>query len=143
PGPRVRRPPMGTFFRDLRHALRGLARNPGFALVAIATVALGVGATTAVFSLVDGVLLEPLPYRGPDRVAIVYAVNAAHHLPPPPPPPAEFLDWRRQTRTFAPLAARRAQSFNLTGGDRPERIAAERVTADFFAALGLHPFLGR
>ncbi|HZF11004.1 MAG TPA: ABC transporter permease, partial [Thermoanaerobaculia bacterium] len=134
---------MGTLVRDLRHALRGLARNPGFALVAIATVALGVGATTAVFSLVNGVLLEPLPYAAPERVAIVYAVNASNQLAHFTVAPAEYLDWRRQTRTFAPLAARRPQSFNLTGGDHPERISAERVTADFFTAIGLHPFLGR
>jgi predicted permease len=134
---------MTMLFKDLLHALRGFRRNPGFALVALVTVALGVGATTAVFSLVDGVLLEPLPYAGPDRIALVYAANPAIGLPRFPVAPATFLDWRRQTRTFSPLAARRAQSFNLTGGDRPLRVAAERGTADLFPALGLSPLLGR
>jgi predicted permease len=132
-----------TLLQDLRHAFRGFRRNPGFALVALATVALGVGATTAVFSLVNGVLLEPLPYADPDRIALVYADNPAIGLPRFPVAPATFLDWRRQTRTFAPLAARRAQSFNLTGGDRPIRVSGERVTAGFFPALGLRPLLGR
>jgi putative ABC transport system permease protein len=134
---------MNTILKDLRHALRGFRRNPGFALVALLTVALGVGATTAVFSLIDGVLLEPLPYAQPERVAIVYAANPAIALPRFPVSGADYLDWRKQTKTFAPLAARRAQSYNLTGGDRPLRVSAERGTADLFTALGLTPLLGR
>ncbi len=134
---------MNTLIQDLRTTLRGFRRNPGFAAVALVTVALGVGATTAVFSLIDGVLLEPLPYVDPGRVALIYASNPAIGLPRFPVAPADFLDWRRQTRTFAPLAARHAQSYNLTGGDRPLRVSAERVTDNFFQALGLRPLLGR
>jgi predicted permease len=134
---------VNTLIRDLRNTLRGFRRNPGFAAVALVTVALGVGATTAVFSLIDGVLLEPLPYADPDRVALVYADNPAIGLPRFPVSPADFLDWRRQTRTFAPLAARHAQSYNLTGGDRPIRVSVERVTDNFFPAIGLRPILGR
>ena len=127
---------------DLRYALRGLRRAPGFALAAVLTLALGIGANSAIFSVVNSVLLRPLPYHEPDRLVMVWGRypefgRTSTSLP-------DFRDWRDGTRgTFAQMAARHNGAFVLTGQGEPEQLTADRVTANFFQTLGVRPALGR
>jgi predicted permease len=128
--------------RDLRHGLRGMARSPAFTLVAVLTLALGIGANTAIFSVVNGVLLRPLPYADPDRLYWVTIdrreIGNRFTLSV-----ADFLIMRERAQSFERLAAVRGERLNLTGGAEPERVAGMWVTADFFAALGARPAIGR
>ena len=130
---------MDTFLRDARYGLRVLIKEPGFTLLAILTLALGIGATTAIFTVVDSVLLRPLPYADPDRLVV------ALHGPEASAPvsPADFLDYRREARGFDGLAAAQAWGVTLGGGDRPELLAALRVSADLLDLLGVPALLGR
>ena len=127
---------------DLRLALRTFARNRGFAATAIATLALGIGATSAIFSVVYCVLLKPLPYRDPGRLVRVYEQVPTERLGAFPLSPADFRDYRRQNRVFEGMAAyiRQDQQY---GGDRPERLIGMRVSHGFFHLLGVEPQLGR
>lgn len=125
---------MDVLRQDIRFAFRTLRVRPTFTLVAVLTLALGIGATTAIFSVVSAVLLRPLPWPHADRLAVVWGTrgtarqNGVVYL--------DYLDWRAQTRSFAGLGVVRAQSVNLTGGDQPERIIGEFVTANIFQILG-------
>lgn len=135
---------MTDLWKDLRYALRTWRKNPGFTLIVLLTVALSVGATTAIFSVINGVLLKPLPYPDPDRVIILWSSNPGIGLPQFSVSPHDYVDWKQQARSFEAMGARRPATFNLTGdGGEPERIPSERVTDGFFQALGLEPFLGR
>ncbi|HEU4631138.1 MAG TPA: ABC transporter permease [Gemmatimonadaceae bacterium] len=125
---------------DVRHALRGLRRQPLYALAALVTLAVGIGATTAVFSVVRGVLLRPLPYPEADRVVRVASVHAGEQIAVSPP---DFVDWRARGRSFAGLAASYESTVSLTGAGQPERFLQARVTADLFDVLGVRPLLGR
>ncbi len=128
---------------DLRFAVRGLVKRPGFSLVAIATIALGIGANTAMFSVVHAVLLRALPYPDADRMVRVRGVNVVAKQPGNLSP-MDFLDLHARTRTFERLAAyNNYADATLTGAGEPERIAGTRVSADFFAALHVHPAVGR
>jgi putative ABC transport system permease protein len=132
-----------TLWQDVRYGLRQLKRNPGFTAVAVITLALGIGATTAIFTVVNAVLLRPLPYPHPEELVYVQK-----NLPPPYGinPYAgnrEFAAWRNQSRTLMPVAAYMYTWFNLTGGGEPERITCGLATASFFALLGVRPALGR
>ncbi|HEX5482515.1 MAG TPA: ABC transporter permease, partial [Terriglobia bacterium] len=126
---------------DLRYGLRQLRRNPGFTLVVVLTLALGIGATIAIFSVVNAVLLNPLPYPHPDRL-----VALAEELPPfrefaisyP-----DFLDWAQMNHTFGALAAYRHTDMNLTGSSKSERVKVTQVSASFFPLLGVKPVIGR
>jgi len=132
---------MGTLAQDIRYAVRVLRNSPGFTAIAILTLALGIGANTAIFSVVNGVLLNPLPYPNADRlVAIVEKF--------PPFPEASiaypnFLDWVRMNHTFEALAAYRHTDFNLTGMGEAQRLNAMQVSASFFSILGVRPVIGR
>jgi predicted permease len=132
---------METLLQDLRYGVRTLRKSPGFALVAVITLALGIGANTAIFSVVNGVLLNPLPYQQPDQLVALYqrTPNFAEASIPYP----NFLDWRRENRSFSALAAYRHEDFNLTGMGNPERLNGEMVSASFFPLLGVKPVLGR
>src|SRR5262245_6724444 len=121
-----------TFFQDLRYGLTMLRRNPGFTLVAVLALALGIGATTAIFSVVNAVLLRPLPYRDPDRLALVFNARSQ-----------DFLRWRDQSKAFESMAAFRFRTADFTGSVEPERLAVGVVSVDLFAALGVAPALGR
>src|SRR5215210_636265 len=135
---------MADLWKDLRYALRTWRKNPGFTLIVLLTVALSVGATTAIFSVINGVLLKPLPYPEPDRVVILWSSNPGIGLPQFSVSPHDYVDWKQQARSFEAMGARRVATFNLTGdGGDPERIPAERVTDGFFQALGLEPLHGR
>ncbi len=127
--------------QDLRYGLRILAKSPGFAVVAILTLALGIGANTALFSIVNGVLLNPLPFSQPDRLVAIYSrppqfEKASISYP-------NFLDWQRDNRSFSQLAAFRQDDFNLTGMGTPQRVKVEMVSASFFPLLGVKPTIGR
>src|SRR5262245_4017396 len=132
---------MDMLVRDLRHGLRSLARTPGVTAVLLLTLALGVGANTAIFSVVNAVLLRSLPYPDADRLVMVWGrTEAAPQLAASWP---EFADWREQNRSFSDMAVWRGQSVNLTGAGDPERIVGAFVSASFFAVVGAKPILGR
>lgn len=129
--------------QDLRYAWRVLRRSPGFAAVAIAALALGIGANTAVFSVVDAVLLHPLPYDQPDRIVMIWEDASHQGFPENSIAPANWLDWRKQNTVFTSIATIRLMTHNLTGAGAPESIVGRRVTADFWDILGTRPLLGR
>jgi predicted permease len=126
--------------QDARYAVRVLGRSRGFASIAGLTLALGIGATTAIFSVVRGVLLRPLPYSEPARLVAITSVIRGTPTAVSPP---DFTDWRAQTRSFSALAAFFVVTTNLTDSGEPERLTEARVTANFFELLGVQPALGR
>ncbi|HET9305191.1 MAG TPA: ABC transporter permease [Candidatus Sulfotelmatobacter sp.] len=132
---------MNALLQDLRYALRMLVQSPGFTAIAILTLALGIGANTALFSVVNGVLLNPLPYPQPDRMVALYSRTSTFAQSSISYP--NFLDWQRNNRSLAAIAAYRSDNFNLTGAGEPERLRAEMVSADFFSILGVTPLIGR
>ena len=134
---------MESFRKDILYALRGLRKRPGFTIVALLTLALGIGANTSIFSVVNAVLLRPLKFKDPDRLAIVWEDATFAGFPLNTPAPANFIDWKTQNRSFEDMAAVASSSFNLTGDGEPERVAAHSVTANFFPVLGVQPLLGR
>jgi len=136
-------PFVDSFFQDIRYGLRGLRRTPGFAAVAILTLALGIGANTAIFSVVHAVLLRPLPYRDPGRLVYI-SEFWPHETPVKTVPNPDFANWSEHGQLFDGLAAYGGGAeVNLTGMGEPERLSGARVTADFFALLGVEPILGR
>ncbi len=132
---------MHTLLQDLRYALRTLLKNPGFALIAIVTLALGIGANTAIFSVVNGVLLKPLPYRDPDQLIRVF--ERSERQPRFPMAQGNFQDYREENAMLAGLALYTRRDMELSQDDKPERLAALGVTAGFFELLGVQPLLGR
>lgn len=128
---------------DLRFAVRLLVRSPGFALVAILALALGIGANTAIFSAVDAVLLRPLPYGDAERLAIVWEDASYIGFPQNTPAVANFLDWKKQNQVFTDMAASRGRSCTLTGYGSPEFVNGRGTTANIFSVLGVQPILGR
>src|ERR1700756_5452596 len=126
---------------NLRLALRQLRRTPGFALTVILTLALGIGATTAIFSLVEGVLLRPLPFEDADRLVLL-----GDHLGGRPGMSVrarEIATYTRATQAFSSLGGYITASFELSGGAQPEQINAARLSSAMFATLGVQPILGR
>ena len=132
---------MGTMQQDLFYAIRTLRKSPGYASIAVLTLALGIGANTVLFSVVNGVLLNPLPYPHSEQLATVYASTPGFDRGPIVY--LNFLDWQRDTRTFASLAAFRNQDYNVTGTPEARRLSGYMISADFFATLGVPPVLGR
>ena len=132
---------MRSFWQDVRYGLRVLVRNPGFTAVAVLTLALGIGANTALFSVVSGVLLHPPPFPAPDRLYSVY--TRTERFEKASVSYQNFLDWRRNTVSFVALGAYRPDDFNLTGSGEAERLRANMVSADFFPLLGVRPTPGR
>ena len=126
--------------QDARYAVRVLGRGRAFVVVAVLTLALGVGANTAIFSVVRGVLLRSLPYPDPERLVAVQSVIRGSTAAVSPP---DFFDWRSQTRSFSGLSAYYVSTTNLTGGGEPERLTQARVSANFFDVLGIRPTRGR
>jgi predicted permease len=123
--------------RDLRFGIRSLLKTPAFTIAATLALALGIGATTAILSVVNGVLLRPLPYADSDRLVVLL------HSGRNPVSPANYLDWRAQTRSFTEVAAAEYWSVNLAGTDEPERVTGLRLTAGMLPMLGIRPLLGR
>src|SRR3954468_3980222 len=136
---------METLSRDIRFALRMLIKNPGFTAAVVLCLMLGIGANTAIFSVVNAVLLRPLPYAQPDRLMMVWLRGPeAAGGDRVPLSVADFLDWRAQKdQVFERIAAFSPNMFNYTGGDVPEEVRGTIATADFFSILGAQPQMGR
>src|ERR1700691_5237240 len=130
-----------TLLQDVRYAIRMLLKSSGFAAIAVLTLALGIGANTALFSVVNGVLLNPLPYPHSEQLVAVYANTPGFDQAPVVY--LNFLDWQRDTRTFSSMAIYRNQNYNVTGSAEAERLAGYMISASFFPTLGVHPILGR
>jgi putative ABC transport system permease protein len=134
---------MNALFLDVRYGLRMLRRSPGFTFVAVLSLALGIGANTAIFSLVNAVLLRPLPFPVPDRLVMVWEDATFAGFPRNTPAPANYVDWKRQNQVFDGMAALSWNQFTLVRDGEPEKVTAYSVTADFFPLLGVEPALGR
>jgi putative ABC transport system permease protein len=136
-------PLLDTLFQDVRYGLRTLGKSPGFTAVAVLTLALGIGANTAIFSVIHAVLLSPLPYDKPDRIVLVWESNPAAGFNQFAVAPPNYVDWRRDSSSFEFMASVARGTFNYTGGAEPERLDGARVAAPFFAVFGVQPALGR
>lgn len=132
-----------TFFQDLRYGARVLARNPAFTVVAVLTLALGIGANTAIFSVVDQLLLRPLPYPDAERIVMLWEVAPDGSMPQNPVSVANYQSWHQQTRSYEGMAAFVDQRVNLTGFGEPEEIVLQYATPELFQVLGFKPVLGR
>src|SRR5580658_9651413 len=132
---------MTTLSEDLHYAIRMLLKSPGFAAIAVFTLALGIGANTALFSVVNGVLLNPLPYPHSSQLVAVYGATPGFNQGAVTYP--NFLDWQRGAQTFSSMAIYRNQDYNFTGTSEAERLSGYMISADFFSTLGVQPILGR
>jgi putative ABC transport system permease protein len=132
---------MRTLWQDVRYGLRLLLKRPGFTLIAVVTLALGIGANTAIFSVVNAVVLRPLPYAGPERLVMIWETmpgNDKRWVAP-----GNFVDWRNQARSFEQLASYSSATLNLTGDGEPERLTGAAVSTNVFSTLGVEAALGR
>jgi putative ABC transport system permease protein len=136
---------MHSLLQDFRFAIRQLRKNPGFALTTILTLALGIGATTAMFSLINGVLLRPLPFPEPDRLMMIAPldVSAVKAGIPSSVSYPDFFDWRARNRSFEAMASYRHDRRTLTGSGMPQNLESQTVSSEFFRVLGVNPMLGR
>ncbi|HEY7287933.1 MAG TPA: ABC transporter permease [Vicinamibacterales bacterium] len=134
---------MESVLSDVRYATRLLVRSPGFAIVTILTLALGIGANAAIFSTVDAVLLRALPFGDPDRLVMVWEDNSAASYPRNTPAPANYADWKLRNRVFEDIAASQGATANLTDEGRPELVVGRAVTPNFFSVLRVQPIVGR
>ena len=131
------------FLHDVRYGLRQVRRNPGFSIVAIATLALGIGANAAMFSVADAVLIRRLPYANGDRLVMVWEDFSSIGYARGTPAPGTWQEWRRENSVFTDIAATSGSPVNLSGGGEPEQLQGRRVTANFWTVLGSQPALGR
>jgi predicted permease len=142
---RVREVRMGqtlsTLWQDMRYGVRMLLKYPGFSCVVVLTLALGIGANAALFSVVNGVLLNPLPYPRPEQLVTLHQSKPNFETGSIPYP--NFRDWQRENQTFSSMAISRGFGFSLTGTGEAERVSAQLISADFFSVLGIKPLLGR
>lgn len=134
---------MGNLLMDLRYALRILAKNPGFTVIAVLTLALGIGANTAIFSVVNAVLLKPLPYKDADRLMTVWSQNLPKGFTTDLVSAPDLADWRAQARAFDEMAASTDAMYTMTGQGEPLPVQAYQFSPDFFRVLGVKPFIGR
>ncbi|PZR73929.1 MAG: hypothetical protein DLM52_10280 [Chthoniobacterales bacterium] len=134
---------MSKLAQDVRFGARMLRKNPGFTLVAVVALAFGIASSTAIFSIVDQVLLRPLPYPQPEQILEVTQSECSTGAWKADASPANYLDWVALNHVFSEMAAARGWQANLTGGDRPERIRSSMTTASFFPLFGIPPLLGR
>src|SRR5882672_5357127 len=131
---------MNAFWQDIRFAVRMLLKNSSLTAIIVVVLALGIGANTAIFSVVNAALLRPLPYADPDR--LVRLTEDSPNVPQMSISYPNFLDWREQNKVFSGIAAMQFRSLNLTGKDEPERLAGRAVSAEFFDVLGVKPAMG-
>ncbi len=134
---------MNPIWNDLRYGLRQLGRSPGFTAVAILTLALGIGANTAIFSVVNRLLLSPLPFSQPDQLVTVWEHNLPRDFPRNVVSPGNFLEWRERAKSFDGIAAFSNWTFNLTGNGEPERVISRAGSANIFSLLGVTAAVGR
>ena len=132
---------MATIVHDARYAVRTLRRRPAFTVVSAITLALGIGATAAIFGVIDAMLFRPLRYPAPEQIVVVSMTRGGSLREAPAYP--DFVDWREQSRSFQSLAVARGQSVNLTGREAPERLSGSFISASLFPLLGAEPLLGR
>ncbi|MFZ0808790.1 MAG: ADOP family duplicated permease, partial [Candidatus Sulfotelmatobacter sp.] len=132
---------METLFQDLRYGLRMLVKSPAFTVVAVATLALGIGANTALFSVINGVLLSPLPFPQPDQLVTLHENKPNFEGGSVSYP--NFRDWRKDNHSFSSLALARTYAFSLTGAGEAEQVSGEFISSDFFSVLGVKPVIGR
>jgi putative ABC transport system permease protein len=134
---------MQTLWQDLRYGARMLLKNPGFTLIAVITLALGIGANTAIFSVVNAVLLRPLPYPEPEQLAQLLSMDMTSGARDIGASMPDYREWRKRNQSFAHLAAYRTSDYNISGDEEPERVVGARVDTDFFPLLGVNPAQGR
>src|SRR5262249_15332299 len=132
-----------TLLQDLRYGLRMMIKNPGFTSVAVLTLALGIGANTAIFSVINAVLLRPLPFKEPERLIMLQSVDVRQSGGQSSVSYPNFADWRAESEIFERLAAFRKRNFTLSGVDEPVRLNGAVVSAELFDLLGIAPSLGR
>src|SRR6516225_1348547 len=128
---------------DLRYALRMLQKNPGFTALAVVTMALGIGANTAIFSFVSASLIRPLPYKDSNQLVRLWAANVQRGVTRDTTSYPDFTDWKDQSHAFECMAAFRGQVFNLSGGDQPERLVGLQVSQEFFRVFQVPMERGR
>src|SRR5215467_1628265 len=137
---------MQLFWQDLRYGFRNLSRNPGFCAVAILALALGIGPNTAIFTMVNAVLLRPLPLPEPDRVVMIWETNLKRGFDQLPVSAADYLDWKAQSTSFDQMSAAFAipeYGMNVSGSGEPERVSAALASREFLPALGVKTIAGR
>src|SRR6185503_8682084 len=134
---------MDSIIKDIRFALRSLLKRPGFSVIVVLTLALGIGANAAVFSVINAVLLRPLPYRDVDRVVTLWQNNTKAGNSRNEVSPANFIDWKEQSNSFEALAGIEPFGFSLVGDGEPERLSAWLVTSGVFQIAGTDALLGR
>jgi putative ABC transport system permease protein len=134
---------MNTLWQDIKYGIRMLLKNPGFSLFALMTLVLGIGANTAIFSVMNGVLLRPLPFKNVQRIVTIWQENQRDGIQKQEVSPGNFFDWRERARLFAGMAAAERFGFDLDSQGEPERLHAWLVTQDFFKILGTSPLYGR
>ena len=132
---------MDRMLSDLRYSIRTLRRTPAFSAVAVVTLALGIGATTAVYAVVDGVLLRPFAYPHMDRLVLLHEINSTGQMMSISWP--NFEDWRAQNEAFEEIGIYRGAAVSLVGGETPERLNGSLVSASVFASMGIAPLAGR
>src|SRR5687768_13193266 len=132
---------MDTLLKDIRYGVRGLLRRPGFTAIVVVTLALGIGANTAIFSVVNALLLKPLPYQNPDQLVWIGEVSAQRKEDMVPG--AHFLEWSEQSQTLERIAVYSNGNLTLTGAGEAERLDSGRISTGFFPMLGVQPLLGR
>src|SRR6202040_4211882 len=132
-----------TLFQDLRYALRTLRKNTMLTLVIVASLAIGIGANSAIFSVVDSLLLRPLPYPQPDRLAAVWLHSPAIGILRDWPSPGQYIDIQNENHSFEQMALAQSRTFVLTGREQPERIYGARTQSTLLQMLGAKPLLGR
>ena len=132
---------METLVKDIRFGIRSLLKHPGFTAIALITLALGIGANTSIFSLVNGILLRPLPFKNPEQ--LVFISERSERLPVMAVSVPNFVDWREQNHVFEQMAAFIDLTYNLTGFEESERLPGRMVTANYFSLLGVKPSRGR
>jgi predicted permease len=140
---RLRPKKMRSILADIRFGLRSLFRTPGLTLVIVLSLAIGIGANTAIFSVVDALLLKPLPYPNPDRLAVLWLRSPGLGIPQDWPSPGQFVDIQNQNRVFAEMAISHGGSMTLTGRDQPERVQVLQTSSPLFHILGAKPLIGR
>src|SRR5512137_3011007 len=134
---------MEALWQDLRYGWRMLRRSPGFTAVAVLTLAVGIGANAAIFSIINTVLLRPLPFTDSNRIVLVWDTDPNRKISRGTVSVAEFLDWREQNHAFEELSAWRTWFYNLTGAGEPEQVWGVHASGNFFRLLGVKPILGR
>ena len=134
---------LDSLWQDVRFGVRMLAKNPGFTAVAVLTLGLGIGANTAIFSVVNAVLLRPLPFENPDQLVMIWQTNPQRGILQDLVSPSNLHDWQQQSHTFGQIAAFNPRGFSLTGTGEPEQLPGTFVSVELFPMLGANPLLGR